>query len=142
MAMHLEFVVPGPPISNQQNTQNGKQNLADWRAKIAEAAGPQWVDPLITRHVKAIVINFYAGNKPSVDVDNMSKPIFDEMQDLVYNDDRQIVQAEIAHLKIGEAFSIRGSVEDSCDGNPSRFAVRIRADRRPGRPIPTSKVMP
>jgi len=44
--------------------------------------------------LKAIIINFYAGNKPSVDVDNMSKPILDELQQIVYNDDRQIIQAE------------------------------------------------
>jgi crossover junction endodeoxyribonuclease RusA len=58
--------------------------------------------------LKAIIINFYIGNRPSVDVDNMSKPILDAMRNIVYGDDRQIVQAEIAHLKIGAAFAIMG----------------------------------
>ena len=58
--------------------------------------------------LKAVIINFYAGNKPSVDVDNMSKPILDEMQQIVYQDDRQISQAEITHLRIGAAFAIAG----------------------------------
>ncbi len=106
MAMHLEFVVLGPPISNQQSTQNGKAKLIAWRAIIAGAAGPLWANPLLTGHLKAIIINFYAGNKPSVDVDNMSKPILDEMQQIVYDDDRQIIHAEISHLRIGAAFSI------------------------------------
>ena len=109
MAMHLEFVVLGPPISNQQTKTRGKANLASWRAIIAGAATPRWANPPLMGHLKAIIINFYAGNKPSVDVDNMSKPILDTLQDIVYNDDRQIVQAEIVHLRIGAAFSIAGA---------------------------------
>jgi Holliday junction resolvase RusA-like endonuclease len=108
MAMYLEFVVAGPPISNQQRTNGGRANLAGWRALIAGAAGPLWPKPLLTGDLKAIIINFYAGNKPSVDVDNMSKPILDVMQRIVYDDDRQIIQAEITHVKIGAAFSIAG----------------------------------
>jgi len=108
MAMHLEFVVLGRPISNQQSTQNGKASLKAWRAIIAGAARPLWANPLLMGHLKAIIINFYAGNKPSVDVDNMSKPILDEMEKIVYHDDRQIIQAGITHLRIGAAFSIAG----------------------------------
>src|SRR5438552_8258529 len=106
--MHLEFVVLGPPISNQQSTPNGKANLAAWRATVAGAALLQWANPPLTGDLKAIIINFFAGNKPSVDVDNMSKAILDEMQNIVYGDDRQIVQAEITHVKIGAAFAILG----------------------------------
>jgi crossover junction endodeoxyribonuclease RusA len=108
MAMHLEFVVLGPPISNQQNTPKGKASLAAWQATIAGAAGPLWPNPLLTGHLKATIINFYAGNKPSVDVDNMPKPILDAMQQIVYDDDRQIIQAEITHAKVSAAFSIAG----------------------------------
>lgn len=35
MAVHLEFVVLGPPISNQQATPKGKANLTAWRAAVA-----------------------------------------------------------------------------------------------------------
>jgi crossover junction endodeoxyribonuclease RusA len=108
MAMHLEYVVLGPPISNQQSTPKGKANLILWHATIAGAARSLWTNQLLMGHLKAIVINFYAGNRPSIDVDNMSKPILDSMQRIVYYDDRQIVQAEIIHLKIGAAFSIAG----------------------------------
>jgi hypothetical protein len=104
MAVHLEFVVPGPPISNQ----SPGPNLTTWRATIAGQAQNQWAKPLLTGNLKAIIVNFYAGNKPSVDVDNMSKPILDAMEKIVYDDDRQIVQAEITHVKIGAAFSIAG----------------------------------
>lgn len=108
MAVHIEFVVHGPPISNQQSSPGGRANLAAWRASIAGAAAPKWVNSPLNGDLKAIVINFYEGSGPSVDVDNMSKPILDELQDIVYHDDRQIVQAEITHLKVGAAFSIPG----------------------------------
>jgi hypothetical protein len=104
MAAHLEFVVLGPPVSNQ----SPGPNLTAWRGTVALAAALNWLRPLLTGDLKAIIINFYGGVRPSVDVDNMSKPILDVMQSIVYGDDRQIVQAEIAHLKIGAAFSIVG----------------------------------
>ena len=90
MTMHLEFVVLGPPISNQQSTPRGKANLTAWHATIAGAARLLWHNPLLMGHLKAIIINFYAGNKPSIDVNNMSKPILDAMQTIVYGDDRRL----------------------------------------------------
>ena len=124
MAMHLEFVVVGPPVSNQ----SPGPNLTTWRGKVAAAAALNWPNPLLTGELKAIIINFYAGNTPSVDVDNLSKPILDVMQNIVYGDDRQLVQAEIAHLKIGAAFPILGVrpiiVNSIQSGNPFVY-VRI-----------------
>ena len=109
MAMHLEFVVPGPPISNQQSKPAGKANLVAWPGVIAGAIGPLWgTKPILTGSLKAIIINFFEGDKPSVDVDNMAKPILDEMQKVVYKNDRQIWQAEITHVKIDSAFKIMG----------------------------------
>jgi hypothetical protein len=108
MAILVEFVVLGPPISNQQSTPSGRANLATWRAKIAGTAGPLWAKPPHSANLKGVILNFHAGNKPSVDVDNMSKPVFDVMQKIIYSDDRQIVQAVITHLRIGAAFSIAG----------------------------------
>jgi Holliday junction resolvase RusA-like endonuclease len=101
-------VVLGPPVSNQQSTATGRANLTTWHATVAGAATLNWPHPPLTGELKAIIINFYAGNEPSVDVDNMSKAILDVMQKIVYNNDRQIVQAEITHLKIGAPFSIVG----------------------------------
>jgi Holliday junction resolvase RusA-like endonuclease len=108
MAMHLEFVVPGPPISNQQRTATGKANLAAWRATVRAEAQKNWANPPLTGELKGVLINFYHGEKPSVDLDNLSKPIFDSMERIVYRNDRQIRQAQTTHLKIGAAFSMAG----------------------------------
>jgi Holliday junction resolvase RusA-like endonuclease len=109
MAVHLEFVVPGPPISNQQSNAKGKANLLAWRATVSGEAQRGWTtNPILTGHLKATIINFFFGPEPSVDIDNMSKPILDAMQGLVYNDDRQIRQAQITHVEISAAFTIVG----------------------------------
>lgn len=108
MAMHLEFVVQGPPISNQQSTPQGKANIIAWRATVAGEAQNQWANALLSGTLKAILINFHVDNKPSVDVDNMSKSILDVLQKIVYYNDRQIREAEITYLKIGAPYSIVG----------------------------------
>jgi Holliday junction resolvase RusA-like endonuclease len=102
--MHLEFVVLGPPVSNQ----SPGPNLASWRASIRSAAENRWKKAPLTGPLKAILINFHQDEKPSVDVDNMSKPILDTMEGVVYEDDRQIRQVEIAHVRIDAPFIIVG----------------------------------
>src|SRR5262249_26575914 len=82
--------------------------LSTWRATVAGAARLKWPNPPLPGDLKAIIINFFAGNKPSLDVDNLSKPILDSMQAIVYGDDRQIGQAEITHARIGAGYSIVG----------------------------------
>jgi crossover junction endodeoxyribonuclease RusA len=94
--MHLEFVVPGPPVSNQ----SPGPNLNTWRATVDAEARKRWTNSVLSSNLKVILINFHVGNKPSVDIDNMSKPIFDAMQGIVYEDDRQIRQAEISYVPI------------------------------------------
>jgi hypothetical protein len=68
-----------------------------------------WKPAVLKGKLKAIIINFHAGDKPSLDVDNMSKPILDVMQNLVYVDDRQIRQAEFTHVPIDAPFVIVGA---------------------------------
>ena len=58
--------------------------------------------------MKAVIINFHTGDKPSLDVDNMSKPILDVLQGVVYDDDRQIRQAELTHVRIDTPFVFVG----------------------------------
>ncbi|MDB5310413.1 MAG: holliday junction resolvase [Gemmataceae bacterium] len=103
--VHLEFVVIGPPVSNQ----SPGSNLDKWKATLGAEAKKLWTGATLTGNLKAIIINFHEGDKPSVDVDNMSKPILDEMQAIVYDDDRQIRQAEITHVRIDAPFVFVGA---------------------------------
>ena len=107
--MHVEFVLPGPPISNQQSTARGKANLARWRAQVESAARVAWVRPPLASAVRVTLINFHLADKPPVDVDNMSKPVRDAMNGLVYVDDRQVRQAEIVHLRLTTPIVVPGT---------------------------------
>jgi hypothetical protein len=102
---YVEFVVPGVPISNQVPG----ANLSSWRAAIAAEARSRWNSPPLLVELKAIVINFYAGIRPTLDLDNMSKPILDAMENLVYAADRQIRQAELTHVHIRSPFVFVGA---------------------------------
>src|SRR5580658_11178701 len=103
--MYLEFVVVGVPISNQVSG----PNLQAWRTAVATEAKKQWKKAVLTRKLKGFIINFHLTDKPSLDVDNMSKPIFDVMEGIVYKDDRQIRQAEITHVRIDAPFAFMGA---------------------------------
>ncbi len=104
--MYLEFVVLGPPVSNQSQG----ANLQSWKMTVKAQAALKWKNrpPLVGR-LKAIIINFHSTSGPSLDLDNMSKPILDEMQNVVYEDDRQIRQLELTHEKIDAPFVIVGA---------------------------------
>jgi len=139
MALHLEFVVLGPPISNQQSTPQGRTNLATWKATIAGAVTLAWPNAPFTGELKAIVLNFYAGNEPSVDTDNMSKPILDAMQGIAYADDRQVVQVELAHAKLSAAYQIGGvrpAIVNAIQAQAQFVYVRVED---PANPLPLPK---
>jgi len=123
--MYLEFVVLGVPVSNQPAN---KGNLAAWRATVRSEAQKVWVNAPMLKELKAVIIHFFDTPKPSVDLDNMTKPILDTMQGLVYENDRQIRQAEITHVRINAAFPFVGAskiiVTSVQAGNPFLY-VRI-----------------
>ena len=107
--LHLEFVVLGVPVSNQQGTPQGRANLTAWRAAVTAAARAAWNQATLSTSLKAVVINFYDTNRPSLDLDNMSKPILDSLEGTVYGNDRQITQAELIHTPIAAPFVFVGA---------------------------------
>jgi len=106
--VYLEFVVIGAPLTNQQSTPQGRANLATWRAAVVACVKAVWNQAPLTVDLKAIIINFFDSNQPSLDLDNMSKPILDSMEGIVYVDDRQIRQAELTHVPIDAPFVFVG----------------------------------
>jgi Endodeoxyribonuclease RusA len=112
--------------------------LTAWQAQVAGEAQNKWAGAPLTGMLKAILINFHDGSKPSVDVDNMSKPIFDAMETLIFDNDRQIRQAEIIHVEIGGAFAIKGvskMIVDALQTGDQFVYVRIEDPVNPN-PLP------
>jgi Holliday junction resolvase RusA-like endonuclease len=82
--------------------------VVEFRDRRQEAKNRWKAAPLLSGKLKAVIINFHSGDKPSVDLDNMSKPILDALQQVIYDDDRQIRQAELIHVRINSPFVIVG----------------------------------
>jgi hypothetical protein len=121
--MHVEFVVVGTPVSNQ----SPGTSLDNWRAAVRTEAQKSWPKAPLTVEVKAILLHFHPGKVP-IDFDNMSKPVFDSLNGVVSVDDRQIMQAEIAHLYIAAPFSFPGVsklITSAVQANQQFVSVRI-----------------
>src|SRR5580698_10000662 len=106
--MHLEFVLPGPPVSIQTRD---RQNLKAWQSTVRLEAARTWTTPPLAGKLKLLIINFHEGEKPPLDDDNMVKPIRDALNRLVYNDDSQIRYSETIQVSIDDAIKIRGASE-------------------------------
>ena len=104
--LHLEFVLPGPPISYQTRD---KTNLKAWQATVKAEAAKIWTKAPLLGKLKFFLINFHEGDKPTLDDDNMVKPIRDALNEFVYEDDRQIRCSETFHIPIDDPIKIRGA---------------------------------
>lgn len=80
-----------------------------WKAAVENEVKARWKKLPLAGKLKGIIINFHLEDEPSLDLDNMSKPIFDVMQKIVYENDRQIRQAEITHVRIDAPFVFVGA---------------------------------
>jgi Holliday junction resolvase RusA-like endonuclease len=102
----FEFTVVGPPISHQTKD---KRNLRRWKRTIRGAAR-KWFGkrPPFQGRLKCTIINLHEGDEPSLDDDNMVKPIRDALNNLVYGDDIQIVVSQTQQMSINGKFMIRG----------------------------------
>ena len=78
----IEFVVVGTPRSFRANSS------PLWKAKVKEAVPEQ--DQLLDGPLR-LRIDFFFGELTDLDTDNIIKPIQDALEDLVYDDDKTIV---------------------------------------------------
>jgi crossover junction endodeoxyribonuclease RusA len=104
MALLLEFIIEGTPVSHQTSD---KTNLKAWQATVKAAAGKVWSSPPLTGKLRFLLINFHEGDKPPLDDDNMVKPIRDALNKFVYDDDRQIRYSETIQVCIDDPVKIR-----------------------------------
>lgn len=78
----IEFVVEGTPRSHSANSR------PRWQATVQQAAPAQ--DPLLDEPVR-LRIDFFFETATDLDADNIIKPIQDALEDVVYEDDKAVV---------------------------------------------------
>ncbi|MEH2167020.1 MAG: RusA family crossover junction endodeoxyribonuclease [Nostoc sp.] len=86
----FEFIVDGPPIS-QQTRKRGKGNrLEDWKKTVRQEAEKYWSSEQKTATGWVMLQITYFYDSDQMDVDNIVKPIQDAIKKLAYVDDRQV----------------------------------------------------
>ncbi|MBN4006108.1 RusA family crossover junction endodeoxyribonuclease [Nostoc sp. LPT] len=86
----FEFIVDGPPIS-QQTRKRGKDNrLEDWKKTVRQEAEKYWSSEQKTATGWVMLQITYFYDSDQMDVDNIVKPIQDAIKKLAYVDDRQV----------------------------------------------------
>jgi crossover junction endodeoxyribonuclease RusA len=125
----LEFTVDGPPVSYQTRD---RANLQLWKQAVRYEAAKNWNRLALTDRLKFTVINFYEGEKPPLDDDNMVKPIRDALSGLVYRDDSQISYSETIQISIDAPVKIRRASQVLLDAYTKGAAfLYIRLENAP-----------
>ena len=83
----IEFVIDGPPVSQQARR---RERVRQWRDTVRRSAEQHWpTEELpVTGPIMLTIMYFYDG--VAMDLDNLPKPILDALKGLVYLDDDQI----------------------------------------------------
>lgn len=83
----LEFVVDGPPVSQQARR---RDRVRDWQEEVRQAAMLSWPPGELPLAGPVMLRITYFYDTVSMDVDNIPKPIADALQGLAYVNDEQI----------------------------------------------------
>ena len=97
MTLPFEFVMPGPPVSQQARR---RELVRQWAAIVRNTAGQDWrYLPVSTRELMVTITYLHRGDP--IDVDNIPKPILDALKGLVYADD--VAVTDLICRKLGFA---------------------------------------
>lgn len=103
----FEFIVDGPPVSQQAKD---RTRLQAWKDTVREAARRRW--PLgqapITIQLQITLTYYHEAITVRIDEDNMLKPIQDALIGIVYIDDVQITDSKVRKTNIDGLFQVRG----------------------------------
>lgn len=86
MPMPFEFVIDGPPVSQQARN---RSRVAEWTRTVQDVAESTWEnEPPYSGEVAVTITYLFEGT--SLDIDNVPKPILDALKGVVYSDDSQV----------------------------------------------------
>ena len=87
MAFPFEFVIDGPPVSQQARR---RELVREWRQNVRNVAERYWQNGNAPIPESIMLTVTYFFTDVQMDVDNIPKPISDALNGLVYVDDAQI----------------------------------------------------
>ncbi|MEA5601167.1 RusA family crossover junction endodeoxyribonuclease [Nostoc sp. UHCC 0252] len=128
----FEFIVDGPPVS-QQTRKRGKGNrLEDWKKTVRQEAEKYWSSEQKTATGLVMLQITYFYDSDQMDVDNIVKPIQDAIKGLAYVDDNQVSDLLVRKRDLSVNFRIENMTsttlaEGFARGNEFLYIVVIDA---------------
>jgi crossover junction endodeoxyribonuclease RusA len=108
-------------------------HLKQWQADVKAEAAKSWKRKApLKGKLKFMLINFHEGDNPTLDDDNMVKPIRDALNQFVYEDDAQIRYSETLHVPIEDPMKLRGASKILLEAfNKSEEFLYVRIEDAP-----------
>lgn len=101
--MRHQFAVEGVPRGPRAESRDV------WQDKVREAATGSlpagW--QLLTEPLSVAIVYFHTADATGIDVDNMSKPILDALQGIIYEDDRQVEQLTARTTQLHDGLRVK-----------------------------------
>ncbi|MDE2688618.1 MAG: RusA family crossover junction endodeoxyribonuclease [Chloroflexota bacterium] len=106
MALPFEFVIDGPPVSQQARR---RELLRQWSENVRRVGKQYWEmdDEPVAESVMLTITYFFTDRQ--MDVDNIPKPISDALNGLVYIDDNQITDILFRKRNLNDDLRIENS---------------------------------
>ncbi len=97
------IVVKGRPVSINASP----ATKAAWKDKVREAALLVYPTPLEDDDLE-IEITYFCDGQTDIDTDNISKPICDSLNGIVYEDDKQLIDRNARRRDLNKYFYVKG----------------------------------
>lgn len=112
----FEFIVDGPPVSQQARKRGKGNRLEDWKKTVLQEAEKYWSSEqkTATELVMLQITYFYDSDK--MDVDNIVKPIQDAIKGLAYVDDNQVSDLLVRNRNLSSNFRIENMTSTLAEG--------------------------
>jgi crossover junction endodeoxyribonuclease RusA len=81
----FDFIVEGAPLSVQTKSKSKQKRRQRFRNKARTAWGN---NPPVNQQIRVVISYFY--KRDNIDIDNIVKPILDDLEDIVYTNDKLI----------------------------------------------------
>ncbi len=115
--MLFEFVIDGPPVSQQARNRG---RVREWTQAVQGVAELRWhAQPPFDGQVMVTISYFF--ENVLLDVDNIPKPILDALKGLVYSDDSLVCDLLCRKRSLKEDIRIQ---------NPSQLLLEMHAKSR------------
>jgi crossover junction endodeoxyribonuclease RusA len=112
----FEFIVNGPPVSQQARKRGKGNRLQDWKKTVGEEAEKYWSSEQKTATGLVMLQITYFYDSVQIDIDNIVKPIQDAIKGLAYVDDNQVSDLLVRKRNLSGNFRIENMTSTLTEG--------------------------